>query len=43
MADEIHKRGQELKQLRRDMDRRLKNVEQPIANIAQNEHKQRLG
>lgn len=42
MADEIHKRGQELKQLRRDMDRRLKNVEQPIANIAQNEHKQRL-
>jgi len=24
MADEIHKRGQELKQLRRDMDRRLK-------------------
>ena len=24
------------------MDRRLKNVEQPIANIAQNEHKQRL-
>ncbi len=42
MADEIHKRGQELKQLRRDMDRRLRNVEQPIANIAQNEHKQRL-
>jgi len=42
MADEIHKRGQELKQLRRDMERRLKNVEQPIANIAQNEHKQRL-
>jgi len=42
MADEIHKRGQELKQLRRDMDRRLKNVEQPIANIAQNEHRQRL-
>ena len=42
MADEIHKRGQELKQLRRDMDRRLKNVEQPIANLAQNEHKQRL-
>ena len=42
MADEIHQRGQELKQLRRDMDRRLKNVEQPIANIAQNEHKQRL-
>lgn len=42
MADEIHKRGQELKQLRRDIERRLKNVEQPIANIAQNEHKQRL-
>ena len=42
MVDEIQKRGQELKQLRRDMDRRLKNVEQPIANIAQNEHKQRL-
>ena len=42
MFDEIQKRGQELKQLRRDMDRRLKNVEQPIANIAQNEHKQRL-
>lgn len=42
MADEIHKRGQELKQLRKDIDRRLKNVEAPIAEIAQSEYKAKL-
>ena len=42
LSDENHKLKQQQAKRDKEFDRRLRNVEQPIANIAQNEHKQRL-
>ena len=42
LSDENHKLKQQQAKRDKEFDRRLRNVEQPIANLAQNEHKQRL-
>ena len=42
LSDENHKLKQQQAKRDKEFDRRLRNVEQPIANIAQNEYKQRL-
>ncbi len=42
LSDENHKLKQQQAKRDKEFDRRLRNVEQPIANIAQNEHRQRL-
>ena len=42
LSDENHKLKQQQAKRDKEFDRRLRNVEQPIANIAKNEHKQRL-
>ena len=42
LSDENHKLKQQQAKRDKEFDRRLRNVEQPIANIAQHEHKQRL-
>ena len=42
LSDENHKLKQQQAKRDKEFDRRLRNVEQPIANIAKNEHKHRL-